>query len=503
MKIWKISGLQKTMIQIITWLMILCMSGSFAVSEGLSGENLHQEGLSWLEGMFVESVQDASDDSASAGSENASSHLRLSSPLIVYRMDTGTPFRVGLQDIYPDSFIKMTDILGNYNGSQAVMDVTVRDVNMMCALPDDDSELSEKFEIITGHMPALPDEVVIILNSSGELNPLSLCALGMADFSLLLTTGSAGVDYTADDLMNLEFRLLYNTSQYVKANGIWQEGDESDIRQALYDDGKSMALKVVGVVRARLNPEQDSSIYVEGIGYRSELNTLILNKLLESQIVKEQMSSQNTDVFTGMPFNPGWMDIRDLIKEMEEADDGRSESEKVSDLISMMETKGVLPKGMLPEWIQYALTLDVVESAIPPGTIMIEGTSYESNMKTLGICSDEGYGPLGDERYPEIHYYSMMNECDPSPDNESSQGNTYLQDAFSTGFVPELTGMNLDEAVLILNNQQLKYEIIYVSDEATEREIVKGQRPEAGIAAHEVDRVILMVSSGPAGAASD
>ncbi len=63
--------------------------------------------------------------------------------------------------------------------------------------------------------------------------------------------------------------------------------------------------------------------------------------------------------------------------------------------------------------------------------------------------------------------------------------------------IPELNGLDLDEAVRKLNNQQLKYDIVYVSDEAVERDIVKEQSPAAGTAAHEGDKVILMVSSGP------
>ncbi len=63
--------------------------------------------------------------------------------------------------------------------------------------------------------------------------------------------------------------------------------------------------------------------------------------------------------------------------------------------------------------------------------------------------------------------------------------------------IPEMVGLNLDEAVKKLNRQNLKYDIIFVSDEKVEKNIVTDQNPEGETNAHEGDRVTLMVSSGP------
>ena len=63
--------------------------------------------------------------------------------------------------------------------------------------------------------------------------------------------------------------------------------------------------------------------------------------------------------------------------------------------------------------------------------------------------------------------------------------------------IPDMIGRNLDEAVKKLNNQQLKYTIVYVSDEKVEKNTVTDQKPQEGTTAHEGDMVTLMVSSGP------
>ena len=63
--------------------------------------------------------------------------------------------------------------------------------------------------------------------------------------------------------------------------------------------------------------------------------------------------------------------------------------------------------------------------------------------------------------------------------------------------VPDLIGMDLDQALRKLGNQQLEYDIVYVSDEKVEKNIIKEQIPAAETSAHEGDRITLMVSSGP------
>ena len=63
--------------------------------------------------------------------------------------------------------------------------------------------------------------------------------------------------------------------------------------------------------------------------------------------------------------------------------------------------------------------------------------------------------------------------------------------------IPDMIGLKLDEAVKKLNRQNLIYDVIYVTDEKVEKDVVTDQNPAGETPAHEGDKVILMVSSGP------
>ena len=91
----------------------------------------------------------------------------------------------------------------------------------------------------------------------------------------------------------------------------------------------------------------------------------------------------------------------ELVQE-KKADTTRSERDKVADFVALMEEEGILPRNMLPDWISAALTLEIIESAIEPGTVMIQGTSYENNMKELGVTIGEDDGDDSPEDYPSV-----------------------------------------------------------------------------------------------------
>ncbi len=68
---------------------------------------------------------------------------------------------------------------------------------------------------------------------------------------------------------------------------------------------------------------------------------------------------------------------------------------------------------------------------------------------------------------------------------------------FTTRQVPSVTGMNVNDATAKLSKQGLKYEIISVSSDEVEKNIVTDQQPSASTTVHEGDQVTLRISSGP------
>ena len=65
---------------------------------------------------------------------------------------------------------------------------------------------------------------------------------------------------------------------------------------------KSLTLKIVGIIK----PNEDTTIETAGgIGYTSELSEYVINKINNSQIVKEQKANENINVFTNEVFKLG------------------------------------------------------------------------------------------------------------------------------------------------------------------------------------------------------
>ncbi len=352
-------------------------------------------------------------------------------PLIVYRMDLEEPLQVN-----PSKTLESTGLLDMLGGSgnkvgiqQTMIDNAMRSTNAFGVLPDNVEMARSQYEVLAGRMPEADDEIVVILNSKSELGDMTQYTLGLKDQKLLseqftqlwmgggsiATTGAA---YTYDMLMNMRFRLFYNTSYYVKDEGsaIWKDkrNDKAYMTAALADETKSMELKVVGIVKTIENTMAASMYTGGGIGYRRGLIQYLLNTVVESTVVKDQISKRpdpsaeteagrkGTDIFSGAPFSPEAKDVRDLITELRNTDDGRTDKEKISDFIAMMEEQGILPRKMLPEWIYGALDFNLIESAIERGSVMIKGTSYEDNMKTLGVYIDEASDGDRPEDYPSV-----------------------------------------------------------------------------------------------------
>ena len=357
-------------------------------------------------------------------------------PLIVYRLDLEEPLQVN-----PSKTLESTGLLDMLGGSsskvgiqQTMIDSAMRSTNAFGVLPDNEDMFRSQYEVLAGRMPEADDEIVVILNSKSELGDMTQYTLGLKDQKLLseqftqlwmgggsiATTGTA---YTYDMLMNMKFRLMYNTSYYVKDEGsaIWKDkrNDKAYMAAALADDTKSMELKVVGIVKTIENTMAASMYTGGGIGYRRGLTRFLLNTVVESAVVKDQISKRpdpaaeteegrkGINIFSGAPFSPEAKDVRDLITEIRNTDDGRSEKEKIADFVALMEEQGILPRKMLPEWIYGALDFNLIESAIERGSVMIKGTSYEDNMKTLGVYIDEASEGDRPEDYPStINIYA-------------------------------------------------------------------------------------------------
>ena len=177
-------------------------------------------------------------------------------------------------------------------------------------LLDNRDLINSQYDVIAGKMPEKYNEVVLIVDENYEISDYTLYSLGLKDQTDLKTTMLAlqkgeevakqeTTEYTYDDLLKLSYKLLLNSDYYQKANGIWidKSNDEVYMKEKL-DNAETV--KVVGIIK----PKEGSNLQDTAgeIGYTKELTEYVINKVNDSEIVKQQRSNPDVNVFTGMAF---------------------------------------------------------------------------------------------------------------------------------------------------------------------------------------------------------
>ncbi len=175
---------------------------------------------------------------------------------------------------------------------------------------DNQELLQSQYDVVAGSWPKEYNEVVLIVNEDNEISDYALYALGLKDQKDLKKRWEAvekgetleeeeQTSYTYEDILNLSFKLILNTDYYEKQNGIWidQSENEEYMKEKI---GNAESIKVVGIIKQ--NPETVATGMTGGIGYTKELEEYVINKINESQIVKEQKENQGKNVFSGLDF---------------------------------------------------------------------------------------------------------------------------------------------------------------------------------------------------------
>ncbi len=307
-------------------------------------------------------------------------------PLVIYRTDHGLKMQVN-----PSTTMEATGMMDMWNlgaaGAgiqQTMMDTFMKRLNVFEPMLDNEELLRSQYDILSGRMPENMYEVVLILNRRNELSDYTLYSLGLKDqgelrgqfTGLMQGNGiqSEDMEFTYEDLMGLEFRLLPATDLYVKTGSFWKDmsGDEAFLAEKL---ASATELKIVGVLRPAEGAVSTTNSGT--IGYRRELMHEMIRRVTESPIVQEQTANPGTDVFTGQEFHAEEVDVLSLVDSME-----------MPELITLMEEKGFVPPGMIPDMLKPLITKDIVTQFVQKGTVMLEGNTLEDNLEKLGV-SDE------------------------------------------------------------------------------------------------------------------
>ena len=356
-----------------------------------SGSRMTKLMSSWMSGVQKNELAPFKQwlDNPDTGLEELVSGIQYeySAPMTIYRTDSGKAIQVN-----PSTAMEATGMMDMLNMGamtsgfqQNMMDTFMRRMNVFEPLLNNSELLSSQYDILTGRMPENMYEVVLILNSRNELSDYALYSLGLKDqeelrsqFNELMQGNpieSEDMEFTYEELMGMTFKMLPGTAMYEKVGNVWvdRSKEEGFLESTLADLPE---IRIVGILRPAKGAV--ATIASGGIGYRRELMDDLLHQVNESEIVKEQMADTGTDVFTGQPFSKADMDALSLLDTM-----------SMEDFLTLLEERGMIPKGMVPDSLKPVLTKDLLQQFIQRGTVMLNGSTLEGNLSKLGVSDPD------------------------------------------------------------------------------------------------------------------
>ena len=195
-------------------------------------------------------------------------------------------------------------------GMDNMENMMLAETNVWQELLDNHELLQSQYDVLAGKWPENYNEVVLVVNENNEIVDYTLYALGILDQDELEEKYQKILDgeeveneeikeYSYEELLNTSFKLLLNTDYYEKDEDIWldKSEDEDYIKEKVE---QAEEIKVVGIIRPS---EGTVATAMSGtIGYTTELKEYVINKINDSEIVKEQKENPDINVFTGTEF---------------------------------------------------------------------------------------------------------------------------------------------------------------------------------------------------------
>jgi len=213
--------------------------------------------------------------------------------------------------VNPNDIVDKMGLSEAFEMSSSIMSESYMNTNdVWQELYEDKNLLNSQFEIVKGKMPTKYNEVVLVVDSNEEISDYTLYALGYLDQDELIENmnklikgeqvkASKEQSYEYEDFIGDKFKLVLNTDYYEKENGIWTDksNNEEFIKELVKDKEE---LEIVGIIKPTSN--SNSVLMYGGIGYTADLTKHVIEKIKETEIIKDQLENKDTNIFTGTKF---------------------------------------------------------------------------------------------------------------------------------------------------------------------------------------------------------
>lgn len=227
-------------------------------------------------------------------------------PLYIYSTDTSD----GVTQLNPSSV--MENMYGMSVSGDGMMSAGMQNTSVWSRLFDNRQMLDEQYDLIVGSWADNYNEVMLVVDENNEIDDYTLYSLGFKDpaevkkiFKNVMAGNSYETEetqYTYDEVLDKKFKLVLPTDlyRYNDTFGIWEDASHDDEYMTTVVNNAE-EVKIAGIIRK--NPDAASVSVSSGVAYTKDLMPYIIEKVNETQIVKQQLADPEKDVFTGMSFD--------------------------------------------------------------------------------------------------------------------------------------------------------------------------------------------------------
>jgi len=224
--------------------------------------------------------------------------------LNLYKNDTEKLLRVNPTTVLDTIGMGTSGISDLYSGMLTNYDVFFEMIN-------NDKLLHQQYELVSGKWAEDYNEMVLVVGENNEISDYTLYSLGILSQDDLkeqfqkMTSGKKVTfekkTYSYNDLLNLSFKLVLSPDYYKKENGIWiNMQDDEEYMKSLIKNAEEV--KIVGIIKQSSDSVGNGRNYGL-VGYRQDLMKHIIENINDKEIVKEQLSNEEINVFTGAAFS--------------------------------------------------------------------------------------------------------------------------------------------------------------------------------------------------------
>jgi putative ABC transport system permease protein len=192
------------------------------------------------------------------------------------------------------SYTRLTklNLLRSDGKTAAVVDTTAINLTSYPMNPDKNRPgyLETAYDLLSGKYPETMYELILVTDKCNKVDKAVLEELG-------LDTDRESIHF--QDILGRELKVIPNDVYYKQVDELFVLNDDPKNPQKLYDNEKSIALRIVGIVRPARKTEIPALL--PGISYSDDLNKHLIKDAEESAIVKAQKKADYS-VLTGEPF---------------------------------------------------------------------------------------------------------------------------------------------------------------------------------------------------------